>query len=110
MNFRQALLLHLGAAQAVLATPFSRHYSRDAGNSSIQWGPCKGTAASAPVECGTLSVPLDYTDAASEKTLDLSLIRTRAKTEKSKGSILFNFGGPGYGSEQLALFAKGLLR
>ena len=109
MKFYQALLLNLGAIQVSLATPFTRPYVRDVGNSSIQWGPCK-INATVPIQCATLPVPLDYTDTASDKTLDLSLIRAPAKTKRSKGSILFNFGGPGYESiSQFAARAKQLL-
>ncbi|KAF5695521.1 alpha beta hydrolase superfamily hydrolase [Fusarium denticulatum] len=50
-------------------------------------------------ECGTLTVPLDYTRKYSSNTTTLNLIKLKA-TEKStekapKGSIIMNFGGPG---------------
>lgn len=45
--------------------------------------------------CGTLDVPLDYTDPNCNKTLTLQLVKI-AGTEKPCGkSFLLNFGGPG---------------
>ncbi|KAK1830424.1 TAP-like protein-domain-containing protein [Podospora conica] len=68
--------------------------------SSIKWGPCSfNSTTPLPHECGTVTVPLDYSDPKSKATLTLSLLRSRAVTKGgSKGSILFNFGGPGYPS------------
>ena len=61
---------------------------------SIQWTPC-GNNATVPYLCGTLTVPLDYQDKSSNKTLDLALAKVSASKQPSKGSILFNPGGPG---------------
>jgi hypothetical protein len=62
--------------------------------------------ATLDVECGTLAVPLDYNEADSNDTLDLSLVRVPAVKKPAKHSILFNFGGPGlevrYSLAQLA--------
>ncbi|KAH7024596.1 TAP-like protein-domain-containing protein [Microdochium trichocladiopsis] len=49
-----------------------------------------------PVDCSTLDVPLDYTDSASDKKLTLQLLRVPAPVQPSKGSVLVNFGGPGF--------------
>ncbi|KAF2009112.1 hypothetical protein BU24DRAFT_359054 [Aaosphaeria arxii CBS 175.79] len=46
-------------------------------------------------ECGTLSVPLDYTNNSSSQRINLEIIRVPATKEPRKGSIFFNFGGPG---------------
>ncbi|KAM0322587.1 hypothetical protein ACHAQA_009435 [Verticillium albo-atrum] len=66
---------------------------------SVEWAPCdlKGEAG-LPVECGNLTVPLDYTssdDADDAETLILQLIRVPTASKSKKGSVLFNFGGPG---------------
>jgi pimeloyl-ACP methyl ester carboxylesterase len=62
--------------------------------SSIKWTNCT-TKLPVPGLCGTLVVPLDYTDATSNATLSLSLFKVEAAIEPSKGSILTNPGGPG---------------
>lgn len=48
----------------------------------------------AVVECGTLSVPLDYTDTGAGQ-LELRLFRANATEEPVLGTVLMNFGGPG---------------
>ena len=48
-----------------------------------------------PVQCAKLPVPLDYTDASSNKTLTLDLVKYSAPKNHSKPSVLLNFGGPG---------------
>ncbi|KAL2061477.1 hypothetical protein VTL71DRAFT_6854 [Oculimacula yallundae] len=62
--------------------------------SGINWGPCSinGTLA---IDCANFTVPLDYTDTASNRTLSLELLRVPAINGPSRGSIFFNFGGPG---------------
>lgn len=63
----------------------------------IQWGPCAHDEGQylLPVVCGNVSVPLDYTDKNSTESIVLQLTRIPAVAGPSKGSILFNFGGPG---------------
>lgn len=52
--------------------------------------------SSLPIVCGSLQVPLDYTNVSSTKTLDLHLYKIAvANGTKSKHSVLLNFGGPG---------------
>ncbi|KAI1413422.1 alpha/beta-hydrolase [Hypoxylon sp. FL1857] len=67
------------------------------GTSTLQWGPCNETEvpSDVPVQCSTLLVPLDYTEPNSNETLQLDLVKVLAPVKPSKGSILFNFGGPG---------------
>ncbi|KAI9932366.1 hypothetical protein MW887_009879 [Aspergillus wentii] len=48
-----------------------------------------------PVQCGNLTVPLDYTSNKSDETLNLQLLKVPSLHTPKKGSILFNFGGPG---------------
>lgn len=62
--------------------------------STIEWFSCEQNAT-LPVTCGTLAVPLDYTDSSSNKTLDLHLLKFNATKQPVQGSILFNPGGPG---------------
>lgn len=67
----------------------------------IQWGPCT-LNVSIPIECGNVTVPLDYSTPNSTATLDIELLRVRATNQPSKGSIIYNPGGPG-GSGQFSL-------
>ncbi|MFD8785231.1 alpha/beta hydrolase [Kitasatospora sp. NPDC059599] len=54
-----------------------------------------GTAPAADWQCATLKAPLDHTKP-DGRTIDLALIRSKAKDEQHRiGSLLFNFGGPG---------------
>ena len=84
-------LLFLLSAVVTQAIP-QPHVSRDEG---IQWGPCEHETGDVPLECGKVTVPLDYTDASSDETLDLAVIRYPAQKGPSQGSIMLNFGGPG---------------
>ncbi|KAB8264680.1 TAP-like protein-domain-containing protein [Aspergillus pseudonomiae] len=72
----------------------------------IAWGRCQEDTVTAPAQCGNLTVPLDYTEPESDKTLQLQLLKVPAIREPKKGSILFNFGGPGL-EARLTLFAQG---
>jgi pimeloyl-ACP methyl ester carboxylesterase len=64
----------------------------------LDWGRCKATAdSSAPGgewQCATLKAPLDWAKPGG-RTIDLALIRTKARGGDRIGSLLFNFGGPG---------------
>ncbi|MFD3839267.1 alpha/beta hydrolase [Streptomyces sp. NPDC058642] len=59
----------------------------------VRWSKCEGMEAPKDLQCGKVTVPLDYTEPASG-TLQLALARYRA-TGKPRGSVLLNFGGPG---------------
>ena len=75
-----------------------------AGSSPIAWKACKDLNSSLPLSCGSLAVPLDYTDACSEETTSILMAKLSATKKPSKGSILLNFGGPGEtGRSSLAL-------
>lgn len=70
---------------------------------TIEWEEC------GPVECGTLDVPLDYSDPNSG-TISLYLERRVANDpDKRIGSLLMNPGGPGFGGSILARAADQLL-
>ena len=85
----------------------------------INWFACPQNSSIATT-CGTLDVPLDYTAATSNASLTLQLVKVcrcwssldspvalrfsfadasieqiNATTQPSKGSIIFDFGGPG---------------
>ncbi|KAH8903629.1 TAP domain-containing protein [Coniochaeta sp. PMI_546] len=64
----------------------------------IQWQSCTEPDllnSTAPLLCGNLSVPLDYTNANSSATVVLQLVKASATSPSPNGSIIFNFGGPG---------------
>lgn len=92
----------------VAATPVGLQHPIHHG---ITWRPCGlGLNETAPMSCGSLAVPLDYTDTSSNKKLMLELLKVDAVNSPSRGSILFNFGGPGAsGKADLAYFAGMLL-
>ncbi|KAK0609161.1 hypothetical protein DIS24_g12442 [Lasiodiplodia hormozganensis] len=71
---------------------------------SLQWSPCNiSEAQTMPMLCATLPVPLDYLKPNSTEKLDLKLAKIAATKQPSRGSIQFNFGGPGaHGREDLA--------
>jgi hypothetical protein len=71
--------------------------------STVEWGACDEALSSIgalPVECGNITVPLDYTNPASNQTLDIPLLRVPALKQPSKGSIIFHYGGPGPGGRE----------
>jgi hypothetical protein len=67
--------------------------------STLQWVDCPELPAnvSAVFQCANLSVPLDYEDKDCNKTLTLNLLKQKASRSPSKGSVLMNPGGPGFG-------------
>ncbi|EJT79105.1 hypothetical protein GGTG_04194 [Gaeumannomyces tritici R3-111a-1] len=71
------------------------------GTGTIIWGDCDPglvKAADLPIKCAELVVPLDYTAPPSPNataTHTLELVRVQAATQPARGSVLFNFGGPG---------------
>ncbi|KAF5125758.1 Tripeptidyl aminopeptidase [Metarhizium anisopliae] len=97
------LLPSLLLASAAQASPLA-----ESQQNRLKWSPCEIANATVPLECGTLTVPLDYTNKTANATLQLQLQRAPAKQKsKSTKSILLNFGGPGAdGVEDFAYFAK----
>ncbi|MFG2886280.1 alpha/beta hydrolase [Streptomyces sp. NPDC048297] len=88
------------AAAARSEPDLSRFYRQKA-----VWAACKGPDMPRDLQCGKVTVPLDYARPA-DGTLDLALARYRA-TGPSRGSVLLNFGGPGVpGVGQLAAGGK----
>ena len=87
--------MKLTLAASIIAS-FNLAYALPASqNGSVTWAPCAQQNASLPLQCGTLTVPLDYSDPTSNRTLDLQLVKVSAVNQPRKGSILFNPGGPG---------------
>lgn len=71
--------------------------SRSLPNDNLQWTttcPDITTNSTLPYDCSELQVPLDY-DKPASGSLDLQLLRIPSPSQPAKGSILFNFGGPG---------------
>ncbi|KAF4806895.1 putative hydrolase [Colletotrichum siamense] len=93
------LLLHGARADAA-----------SSGQNDIEWGDCAELNSTEPIQCANLTVPLDYTSPNSRKTLDLQLLRIPATRQPSKGSILFNFGGPGVAGRPTMAGVGGALR
>lgn len=100
--------LALGAfAAAAPSSSATCHHTRSP--QKIEWGPCGdlGFNETVPLSCGTLAVPLDYTEPDSGETLDLQILKIPAPNQPSKGSVFFNFGGPGAtGISEMALSGK----
>jgi len=68
---------------------------------TIDWSECGDN-----LECGTIDVPIDYSDADSAST-SLALVRHLALDPDNRiGSLLVNPGGPGFGGTYLALSAS----
>jgi pimeloyl-ACP methyl ester carboxylesterase len=68
---------------------------------AIAWSPCPEDATA---ECGTLRVPLDWTDPRGP-TVDLAVARRRATDPTARiGSLQVNPGGPGGLAREMAIF------
>ena len=81
-------LLGLGACSAEEAIP------TDIKVGPIDWSTCDEYPDEEMIECGVLEVPLDYSDLEGE-TLEIALLRIPASSNKPKGVLLSNPGGPG---------------
>lgn len=105
---------YLVAPWAILLATSNAHLILEQ-QSALSWGPCNYTflpsVPSPPnLDCATLPVPLDYQDEESER-IQLHLSRIKAATTPSKGSVLFNPGGPGApGADSLVGYAAHLLQ
>lgn len=63
--------------------------------SALTWGECEGGGGKDGMECATLQVPLDWSKP-DGRQISLAIGRLRADgSEKPKGSVLVNYGGPG---------------
>ncbi|MFJ6540787.1 alpha/beta fold hydrolase [Streptomyces sp. NPDC091385] len=99
-------LLGAGLPVAAAESPapgLSRFYAQ-----KVAWGACDGPDMPRDLQCGKVTVPLDYAHPGGA-TLDLALARYRA-TGTPHGSLLLNFGGPGApGVAQLAASGKAFM-
>jgi pimeloyl-ACP methyl ester carboxylesterase len=94
--FSGALVAALTATACSGSTPTSIAASspRTPPTSALRLGPCTGPAPSG-ARCGTLTVPLDYSDA-SKGTIGLRVITVPAQIPSRRiGSLVVNPGGPG---------------
>jgi pimeloyl-ACP methyl ester carboxylesterase len=67
----------------------------------LTWHPC--TVSGAPIQCATLSVPLDYRHPGGRKiSLALSMVAATAPASSQLGDLLVNPGGPGGSGRGLA--------
>ncbi|ETN45711.1 uncharacterized protein HMPREF1541_09544 [Cyphellophora europaea CBS 101466] len=97
MSFTLAVTA-LGLSAVAGALPHARTQK------TIEWNSCPelnenitlqvGNIPILPFECGSLTVPLDYTEPDSDP-LDLAVFRVKATKEPVLGSVMFNPGGPG---------------
>ncbi|WP_055489324.1 alpha/beta hydrolase [Streptomyces sp. TP-A0356] len=100
-----AVLALLGAGLPSVAAADARPDLSRFYHQKIAWSACRGQDMPADLQCGQVTVPLDYARPGAG-TLDLALARFRA-TGKSRGSVLLDFGGPGgAGVPQLAVGGK----
>ncbi|MEE1664655.1 alpha/beta hydrolase [Streptomyces sp. NPDC003631] len=103
-----AVLALLGAAlpsvtEAGGGPDLSRFY-----NQRIAWSSCPGEGAPRDLQCGKVTVPIDYARPEAG-TVDVAMTRYRASAG-SRGSVLLNFGGPGgAGVPELAAGGKDFL-
>ncbi|KAM7218620.1 hypothetical protein V8F06_005939 [Rhypophila decipiens] len=96
MSSIRLFLCHLLLASAAVARPTATYHSISA-ESQIEWEQCpSGNSGHQDWDCGNVTVPLDYTDKSSNETHTVQLWRSKAIKPPSMGSILVNFGGPGY--------------
>jgi pimeloyl-ACP methyl ester carboxylesterase len=64
-------------------------------SASVDWGTCADVANAPGLECGSLTVPLDYSQP-DGRTIDLALARVRTANDDERiGSLVLNPGGPG---------------
>ncbi|MEU1042967.1 alpha/beta hydrolase [Streptomyces sp. NPDC005551] len=88
------------AATAADGPDLTRFYDQ-----KIKWVACADEEAPEDLQCGKVTVPLDYARPGAG-TLELAVARYRA-TGPSRGSVLLNFGGPGgSGVSELATGGK----
>ncbi|GAB3118688.1 alpha/beta hydrolase [Streptomyces calidiresistens] len=77
-----------------------------AGRVGIEWGPCDpSTRLPDPIECGTVSVPVDYADPSGDSfDLHVSRLTASGPPEERRGALLYNPGGPGGNGMSFPLF------
>ncbi|WP_370415461.1 alpha/beta hydrolase [Streptomyces fradiae] len=81
--------------------------ARAAAAAGIAFGPCaKAEKLPAPVECGTVRVPLDYADPDGTRIpLTVSRVKASGPAAERQGALVYNPGGPGASSTYFPLAA-----
>lgn len=71
--------------------------ARHAAVAGITFRPCPRTEhLPAPIQCGTVQVPLDYAESDGQKiSLTVSRVRASGEPAERQGALVFNPGGPG---------------
>ncbi|MFD8500843.1 alpha/beta hydrolase [Amycolatopsis sp. NPDC059657] len=84
-------LMALGMCALILASTLGATSANAA--PALDWQPCQGLPA--PLECATLTVPLDYRNPGGAK-LDVAVSRLKSTNPQARrGALLLNPGGPG---------------
>jgi pimeloyl-ACP methyl ester carboxylesterase len=104
---RTARLAAIAAAMALVVPGSPAGAAPDepagkSGNPTVAWAPCEEDPTA---ECGTLSVPVDWSRPRGER-FDLALARRKATDPARRiGSLVVNPGGPGGSGVDFVLFA-----
>ncbi|TQK51268.1 TAP-like protein [Streptomyces sp. SLBN-118] len=74
----------------------------------ISFGPCpKAEMLPAPVQCGTVKVPLDYAEPSGRQiSLTVSRVKASGPADGHQGAFVYNPGGPGASSMSFPLVAQ----
>lgn len=97
------LLLKVQLFQHALSMPMMREWSSSNSSFIIQWGPCPEGSPTG-LQCGQLSVPLDWDAPAVEQiTLDIGRLQATNASQRL-GSLIVNPGGPGELATQLCQY------
>ncbi|MFD7074523.1 alpha/beta hydrolase [Nocardioides sp. NPDC059952] len=106
-------VVSLAATLAPVISPAGPAGAQDAPSDRITWDKCPAEITPVPIpkgmQCGTLKVPLDYSDP-DGKTIDIAVSRLAStKPDKRRGILVTNPGGPSSGEGYPAmLVAMGL--
>lgn len=107
LSAKALIALVLPVLAASLALPNNTSSHSNSSFSTIQWSKCEGSfpldePVPDTVECGKMRVPLDHHNL-SEDTIELGMMRLKAKGSDSQGTLFYNLGGPG---EQSSKFVQ----
>jgi pimeloyl-ACP methyl ester carboxylesterase len=99
-----------GSARPIM-DPTAAPVAPEADLRGVAWRACANPDfASAGIECGDLSVPLDYADPQGRRiTVAVSRLEATAPAAERQGPLLVNFGGPGGTGVQAPLIFQALL-
>jgi pimeloyl-ACP methyl ester carboxylesterase len=104
MRLRQRLVVTAISLVIALVLPIvPAHGNTDPPTGQISWKPCKENRTAL---CGTLTLPVDWTNPTSD-TFELALVKRPATDpERRVGSLFVNPGGPGGSGVDFALAAE----